>query len=655
MCGLTGFRNMNGGFAADSARSMLGAMSMALLHRGPDGEGMWMDDLQGVALAHRRLSILDLSPEGHQPMVSACGRFVVAFNGEIYNHLELRRELEQRGNVPFWRGHSDTETLLASVAGWGLEAALKRFVGMFAFALWDRAERTLSLVRDRFGEKPLYYGRMGNVFLFGSELKALRLHPAWRGEIDRGALALFMRYGYVPAPYSIYKGIFKLPPGTYLSLGPTSWGDGSPIPYWSLRGVAEAGVADPFTGNLDEAVGTLDEKLRTAVSGQMMADVPLGAFLSGGIDSSLIVALMQAQSERPVKTFTIGFDDPQYNEAEHAKAVARYLGTEHAELYVSADQARNVIPGLSSIYDEPFADSSQIPTLLVARMARRHVTVALSGDGGDELFGGYNRYLWAESIWRHAGRMPSAVRKALAFGITALPTSAWDWLFRRLPTSMQQSMPGDKMHKLADIINAAGQNEFYRNMVTHWGPSTQVVLGGNEPATILKSEANWASLRDFVQRMMFLDGVSYLPDDILVKVDRAAMSVGLEGRTPFLDHRVAEFAWRLPLKMKICGRQGKWPLRQVLYRYVPESLIERPKMGFGVPVGTWLRGPLINWAEDLLDESRLRREGYLNPVPIRRAWDEHLAGRRNWQHKLWNVLIFEEWLARQRSDSASHH
>ncbi len=647
MCGIAGFLNLNGGLSTYNARETALDMASALHHRGPDDDGVWLDEQAGVTLSHRRLAILDLSPEGRQPMVSACGRYVIAFNGEIYNHIELRRDLENTGIALSWRGHSDTETLLAAISAWGLETSLQNFVGMFAFALWDRQDRTLHLARDRFGEKPLYYGRMGNVFLFGSELKALRQHPAWRGEIDRGVLALFMRYSYVPAPHSIYKGISKLPPGTYLSLGPTSWGDGVPKSYWSLSKVVELGAENPFRGSDQEATARLDTLLRAAIAGQMVADVPLGAFLSGGVDSSLVVALMQAQSRRPVKTFSIGFDEPQYNEAEYAKAVALHLGTEHTEFYVRADEAREVIPQLSSIYDEPFADSSQIPTFLVSRLARRHVTVALSGDGGDELFGGYNRYLWAERIWHHARKLPAFSRRALAQAITLLPPQAWDWLFGFIKQGVRHQLPGDKMHKLAGLINAKSADAMYRNMVSHWEPQSSVVLGGHEPPTLLSDSSRWAAVPEYVSRMMFLDGVSYLPDDILVKVDRAAMAVGLEGRMPLLDHRVAEFAWQLPKLMKIRDGGSKWLLRQVLYGYVPESLIDRPKMGFGVPIGAWLRGPLSNWADDLLDESRLLREGFLNPVPIRKVWREHLSGRRNWQYKLWNILMFEEWLARQ--------
>ena len=658
MCGLAGFLNLNGGFHGDSARNAAVAMASALRHRGPDDDGVWLDEQAGIVLSHRRLAILDLSPEGRQPMVSTCGRYAIAFNGEIYNHADIRRELEippspqpspARGEGEIrWRGHSDTETMLAAIARWGVEAALQRFVGMFAFALWDRQERALHLARDRFGEKPLYYGRMGNAFLFGSELKALQKHPAWRGEIDRNVLALYMRHNHVPAPYSIYKGINQLPPGTLLTLGAETWGEAVPRPYWSARRMAESGIAQPFAGSEGEAVETLDGLLREAIQGQMMADVPLGAFLSGGVDSSLVVALMQAQSRRPVKTFTIGFSEAQYNEAEYAKAVARHLGTEHTELYVTPDQAREIIPRLSEIYDEPFADSSQIPTLLVAQLARRYVTVSLSGDGGDELFGGYNRYLWADAIWRKLRWLPKMGRHALGSVLTALPPHAWDNLFQFAPPGVRQRTPGDKLHKLAEILAADSPEQVYLNLVSHWKQPSAVVLGSREPLTLLTDPAQRAVLPEFIQRMMLLDAVSYLPGDILTKVDRAAMSVSLETRTPFLDHRVAEFAWSLPLAMKIHQGQGKWPLRQVLYRYVPQNLIERPKMGFGVPIGAWLRGPLINWAEDLLDETRLRDEGYFDPAPIRRKWQEHLSGRRNWQYCLWNVLMFQEWLARQR-------
>lgn len=672
MCGVAGFLQFSGQSHAELSAG-LSRMTERLLHRGPDDGGAWIDESTGIALGHRRLSILDLSPQGHQPMASASGRYVIAFNGEIYNHRDLRQELEtvpalaaagsQQGSgrgasalahegARAWRGHSDTEVMLAAFEHWGLTEALSRFNGMFAFALWDRRERVLHLARDRFGEKPLYYGWMGDAFLFGSELKALKAHPDWRGEIDRAALALYMRHNCIPAPYSIYQGVRKLPPAHMLSL-PLDRGRGeSPRAhcYWSAREQAEAGTRQPFSGGEGQAVAALDRLLRDAVALRMEADVPLGALLSGGIDSSTVVALMQAQSKRPVKTFSIGFHEAAYNEAEQAKAVARHLGTEHTELYVTAEEARAVIPRLPQIYDEPFADSSQIPTFLVSQMTRRHVTVALSGDAGDELFGGYNRHFWAQSIWRKLGWMPGPIRGALALGLTGVSPQGWDrlWSFLgpALPRRLRARLPGDKLHKLAAVLASASAEAMYRGLVSHWDPAS-VVLGAAEPPTLLTDRARWADLPDFAQSMMFLDLASYLPDDILAKVDRASMAVSLEARVPFLDHRVAEFAWRLPLDMKIRRGQGKWILRQVLYNYVPQALMERPKMGFAVPLDAWLRGPLRDWAESLLDESRLRQEGYFDPVPIRRKWSEHLCGQRNWQNHLWDVLMFQAWLDAQ--------
>jgi len=622
---------------------MLRRMGEAIAHRGPDDSGVWLDAYAGIGLSHRRLSVLDLSPAGHQPMVSGSGRYVIAFNGEIYNHLDLRRQLGDRA----WRGHSDTETLLAGFEFWGIEKTLQRAVGMFAIALWDRVDRSLILARDRMGEKPLYYGWQGTTFLFGSELKALKAHPAFQGEIDRAALALMLRHNYIPAPYSIYKGIRKLLPGTYLKLL-MGKREGEPVHYWSVRGMAERGQAQPFAGSEAEAVMALEAHLLESIGLQMIADVPLGAFLSGGVDSSTVVALMQAKSSRPVKTFTIGFHEEGYDEAQHAKSVARHLGTEHTELYVMPKEAMNVIPRLPALYDEPFSDSSQIPTLLVSEMARRHVTVSLSGDGGDELFGGYNRYFWATNIWRRVGWAPQPIRAALAGALTALPPSAWNGVFRGLsrflPVGWRYANPGDKLHKLAEILAVRTPEEIYLDLVSHWKQPAEVVLGTHEPPTVLTDPAQWAGLPDFEQRMMYLDQMTYLPDDILTKVDRAAMGVSLETRVPFLDHRVVEFAWALPLSMKIRHGQGKWLLRQVLYRHVPKELIERPKMGFGVPIDVWLRGPLKGWAEELLDESRLQREGYFDPRPIRGKWAEHLTGRRNWSYYLWDVLMFQAWL-----------
>lgn len=652
MCGFAGF--IGGSVASPRVEwpVLLQRMGDAIRHRGPDDSGRWTDEDEGVGLVHRRLSILDLSPAGHQPMFSSSGRYVIVFNGEIYNHLELRQGLENME----WRGHSDTETLLAGFEAWGIEATLKKSVGMFAVALWDRAERILILARDRMGEKPLYYGWQGNTFLFGSELKALKAHQAFRGEIDRDALTLLLRHNYIPAPYSIYRGIHKLLPGTWLQIssgvGMNAAQEAEPKAYWSLRDVVTAGQAAPFAGSETEAVDALESRLRESISRQMVADVPLGAFLSGGIDSSTVVALMQAQSNRPVKTFTIGLNEAGYNEAEHAKAVARHLGTEHTELYVTSEEAQAVIPRLPTLYDEPFSDSSQVPTFLVSQMARQHVTVSLSGDAGDELFCGYKRYFLASSIWRKLGRIPYGGRKGLAHGIRLLSPDVWSAVGKPianfLPGKLRSRPIGDQVHKLAEIISAERPEDIYRVLLSHWKHPANVVIGATEPATVLTNQTDWPSVPDFEHRMMYLDSMTYLPNDILVKVDRAAMGVSLETRVPFLDHKVVEFAWRLPLSLKVRNGQGKWILKQVLYKYVPKELIERPKMGFGVPIDTWLRGPLRDWAEELLNENRLRQEGFFEPAPIREKWAEHLSGKRNWQYYLWDILMFQAWLVEQR-------
>jgi asparagine synthase (glutamine-hydrolysing) len=648
MCGISGIVDSSRRVPSHELESVATRMADAIRHRGPDDSGVWADAGAGVALSHRRLSILDLSAEGHQPMLSADGRFVIVYNGEIYNFAELRSELENCHHA--FRGHSDTEIMLAAFTQWGLEAALKRFTGMFAFALWDRATQTLHLVRDRMGEKPLYYGWAGGVFLFGSELKALRAHPQWQGEINRDALALFLRHNYVPAPHSIYTGIRKLTPGTLFSLPVVKARPGelpSPAPFWNLKAVAEAGVANPFTGTESEATDSLEKLLKRAVARQTVADVPLGAFLSGGIDSSTIVALMQAQSGRPVKTFTIGFHEAGYNEAEFARDVAAHLGTEHTELYATPEEAMAVIPRLPAIYDEPFSDSSQIPTFLVSQLARQHVTVSLSGDAGDELFGGYPRYPLAQSIWSKVGRAPRAGRAALARFLRSVEVKTWDrglgWLGKLSPNSPWADRVGDRLHKLADILPVDAPELIYRGLVSHWKEPEQIVIGAQEPATALNDPGQWAHLPDFFQRMMYLDAVTYLPDDILVKVDRASMAVSLESRVPLLDHSVVEFAWRIPLAMNVRNGQGKWLLRQVLYRHVPRKLIERPKMGFGIPVDVWLRGPLRDWAEQLLGAKRLADEGFLSPAPIRQKWEEHVSGKRNWQHYIWDVLMFQAW------------
>lgn len=647
MCGIAGFLAQA---ALQPFDELLKRMADKISHRGPDAVGYWHDDEQHIGFAHRRLSIVDLSAAGRQPMQAASGRYLIIFNGEIYNHGILRESLEQSFPALSWRGHSDTETLLAGIDCWGIQGTVERAIGMFAFALWDRQTCTLTLARDRLGEKPLYYGWQDGTFLFGSELKALRAHPAFLNQIDRGALSLFLRSSYIPAPYSIYQGISKLPPGCLLTVSLQR-----PEPelsrYWSGPDVARSGVTNGFAGSTGQAVDELEVLLKDAVRQQMMADVPLGAFLSGGVDSSTVVALMQAQSSRPVKTFTIGFHEKGYNEAEHAMLVAKHLGTDHTELYVSAEQAMAVIPRLPVLYDEPFADSSQIPTFLVSQLARQQVTVSLSGDAGDELFCGYNRYQLTHKLWRRLSRVPLPLRRLAARALTSVSPDAWTrgasaaggWL----PRAARAAQLGDKVHKGAGVLASESADALYLGLVSHWHDPASVVINGREPPTLLSGNAPDLQGLDDVQRMMALDLLTYLPDDILAKVDRAAMGVSLETRVPFLDHRVVEMAWRLPLDMKLREGQSKWILRQVLYRHVPQALIERPKMGFGIPIDSWLRGPLRQWAEELLDESRLKTEGYFHPAEIRQKWREHLAGQRNWQHQLWNVLMFQAWLESQ--------
>jgi asparagine synthase (glutamine-hydrolysing) len=649
MCGFTGFLKSTNDIGRASAQYWLSNMADAILHRGPDSDGYWIDELAGIGLAHRRLAIVDLTPAGHQPMASASGRYIIAFNGEIYNHLDLRSSLHQGGWLAApWRGHSDTETLLAGFEIWGIEETLQRSVGMFALAVWDRAERVLTLARDRLGEKPLYYGWQGQgsqtVFLFGSELSALRQHPSFSAEVSRDSLALYMRHNYIGGNNSIYRGISKLEPGHLLTVS-----SAAPEPmvktWWSISSVVERGVAQPFAGSPDDSADTLEKLLLDAVAQQMVADVPLGAFLSGGIDSSTIVALMQVQSSRPVRTFSIGFHEKGYNEADHAKAVAKHLATDHTELYVSPEQALAVIPKLPTLYSEPFADSSQIPTFLVSQLARQHVTVSLSGDAGDELFCGYTRYQMTAAVWNKVSRLPRPLRQLAAGMITSVPPGTWD----KLGGLLSMSHAGDKLHKGAALLGSRAVADLYRGMVSHWTDPAGVVLGAVEPTTLLSGASLTLPGLGDVERMMALDVLSYLPDDILVKVDRAAMGVSLETRVPMLDHRVVEFAWSLPLDYKLRNGVTKWPLRQVLYRHVPQELIERPKMGFGVPIDHWLRGPLRDWAESLLSESRLAQEGFFDPAPIRQKWAEHLSGQRNWQYHLWDVLMFQAWLEAQHA------
>lgn len=645
MCGVAGFLTGDPG-SQGSVDSIATRMALSIRHRGPDDAGAWTDANAGIALAHRRLSILDLSPAGHQPMISTSGRYVIAFNGEVYNHLRLREALHSSVGSPDWRGHSDTETLLACFEAWGVEKSLTAAVGMFAIALWDREERTLTLARDRLGEKPFYYGWQGNHFLFGSELKALKSHPAFNADIDRGALSLFLRHNYIPAPYSIYEKIYKLPAGTWLQVRHGSH-DAKPMAYWSLSDVAERGFANPFGGSEADAVDALEGHLSSAVRSQMVADVPLGALLSGGLDSTVITALMQANSTRPVRTFTIGFEERAYDESSHARAVAAQLGTDHTELRLSGADALALVPQMPDMYDEPFADSSQIPTHLVMKMARQHVTVALSGDGGDELLGGYKRYVHAPKVWRRLAWIPTPLRGAVAAGLTALPVDTINRFAGPLASRLRISPPGDKAHKLAHRLRSLRNlDDLCVSMVSEWDQAGSLVLQGHIPPNQLDNRELWPKLANPMARMMALDGLTYLSDDILVKVDRAAMAVSLETRAPFLDRDVVNFAWSLPMHMKIRGGRGKWLLWKMLDRYLPRELMDRPKMGFGIPLDAWLRGPLKDWAESLIGEERLRREGYLEPCPIRAAWEAHLSGQVSHGHRLWSVLMFQSWLER---------
>lgn len=643
MCGIAGFLAIGGATPASSR--MLTAMTNAISNRGPDDSGAWIDTDHGVALGQRRLSIIDLSPAGHQPMASHSQRYVVTYNGEIYNYRELRADLENEQPGMSWRGHSDTEVMLAVFDRWGVIEGLQRLNGMFAIAVWDRAERTLTLARDRMGEKPLYYGRMGGTVLFGSELKALQAHPDFHATVDREAIALFLRYSYVPAPRSIWEGISKVLPAHYVQI--TADGDiGEPVAYWDFAAVAATGATSPQE-DTPALVNETEALLKDAVLRRMEADVPLGAFLSGGIDSSLIVSLMQSQSDKPVRTFTIGFHDRDFNEAQHAKAVAKHLGCDHTELYVSAEDALAVVPDLPTMWDEPFADSSQIPTFLVSRMTREAVTVSLSGDGGDELFGGYTRYVSAMRLWGRAARLPAPARRALATGlmqpavVRSLTAAA-----KLLPTRHRPMALGERIPKVGQLIGESSPEAVYRRLVSQVPDPERFVADGSNGALELDNVPRFA---DFRQTMMYTDTITYLPDDIMVKVDRASMAVSLEGRAPFLDHRVVEAAWRLPMSVKIRDGVGKAILRDILYRYVPRELVERPKMGFAIPIADWLTGPLRSWAENLLDETRLRREGFLDVDAVRSLWDDHCSGRINAHKPLWNILMFQAWWDAQQA------
>ena len=643
MCGFAGYIQ-SGGFFEEEAFIDVKRMAAAVVHRGPDDSGVWVDGKAGIALAHQRLSVLELSPAGHQPMISPSGRFVIVFNGEIYNHLELRKGL---GKVS-WRGNSDTETLLAAIDAWGVLTTLKNCVGMFAFALWDRKDRCLTLSRDRLGEKPLYYGWQGRRFFFGSELKALDAHPKFIGEVDRKALSLSLLFSCVPGSFSIYKGIQKLTPGTFIQVQDNGFTP-EPSTYWSLSETVTCAKKDPFCGDENAAVSGLEACLKESVAGQMVADVPVGVFLSGGVDSSVVTALMQGQSSRKVRTFSIGFDYEGYNEAVYAKEVARHLGTEHTEFYVTSRDALEIIPHLPKLYDEPFSDSSQIPTFLVSKLARQYVTVALSGDGGDELFGGYYRYFRSGRIWNKLKLLPFPFRRIIGRTLLKVPYERLNFLMdsilRLFAISSISDTAGDSFRRwAARLAQVKNLDDLYWSLIFVWKNVSEVVIGAGNAFEEARGIASCPQQLLSEERMMYLDTMTYLPDDILTKVDRAAMGVSLETRVPLLDHRVVEFAWRLPLSMKIRNGKSKWILRKVLYNYVPQELIERPKMGFGIPLALWLRGPLRDWAEALLDETRLKSEGFFQPAPIRQKWKQHLSGEHDWAYYLWIVLMFQAWL-----------
>ena len=647
MCGIAGF--FSGTSVANNRhlQTVVTGMCEAIRNRGPDDAGVWIDEHQGIGLGHRRLSILDLSPTGHQPMKSSDGRYVIVFNGEIYNFATLRSELEGLGQS--FAGHSDTEIMLGAFAAWGVERSLKRFVGMFAFGLWDRRENSLTLARDRMGEKPLYYGWCGSTLLFGSELKALRVHPDWNGQIDRNVLALYMNRGYVPAPFSIYKDVFKLSPGTFVKFSASSLRPGhlsEPHAYWSFREEAARGLQNPFAGSEREGCDELDRLVRTAVSQQMVADVPLGAFLSGGIDSSTVVSIMQAQCSRPVKTFTIGFAEKAYNEAEYAKMVARHLGTDHSELYITPVEALAVIPRLPAIYDEPFSDPSQVPTFLVSQLARQQVSVSLSGDGGDELFYGYPRYFHGAKLWNSLKRIPFPLRRIFADLSSLFPIDMACSLAQSTPLLNRvgafKGLDNGRLARLAGMLRQKNRVDIYERMSAYWMEQNVVLGAGQPPAAFADLQLRQSPDR-FEHYMMWHDSMSYLPDDILVKLDRASMAVSLESRVPFLDHRVVEFALSVPISMKHREQRSKWLLRQVLQKYLPAELINRPKMGFSVPIAEWLRGPLRDWAESLLGEKRLVSEGWFEAKRVRQLWKQHLEGKHDWQYQLWALLIFQAW------------
>jgi asparagine synthase (glutamine-hydrolysing) len=645
MCGIAGIAG--GDTEGRDRRAAIGAMTDRLEHRGPDDRGLWIDDEAGVALGHRRLSILDLSPLGHQPMHSQNDRYSIVFNGEIYNFKDLQAQLTTKGHN--FRGGSDTEVMLAAIEEWGFEDSIKKFTGMFAFALWDKKQRILYLARDRIGKKPLYYGWNNGIFLFASELKALKSHPRFISEIDRSAAGLALKYGYIPAPWSIYKGIFKLYPGTTLALNaasietkpsnfspfPDSISGTSPKSYWKLISALRSGLENPYRGSFEDASDELEKLLMDSVKIRMLSDVPLGAFLSGGIDSTTIVALMQVQSKIPVKSFAIGFEEDGFNEAAYAKKVADYLKLDHTELYVKASDALNVIPSLPVMFDEPFSDSSQIPTYLVSKLCRDYVTVGLSGDGGDELFGGYSRYPWALKTWKNFNKIPRPLKKSLVKAVELVPAKFYEALFSGIFKN-----PAHKFETLGRVMSFETRSEFYDGLMSHW----EGLVIGNGHYHAAPGDPKLFEGEDFLTEMMFTDMLTYLPDDIMVKVDRASMAVSLETRAPFLDHRVIEFSWRLPAEYKLNNSTSKRILRNILHRHVPADFVERPKMGFSIPLADWLRGPLRSWGEELIDEKKLEQQGYLNKDLIHNKWRQHQSGKHDWAHSLWDILMFQSWL-----------
>ena len=647
MCGFTGFISSSNSFDSDYQYLMLKRMTNTLIHRGPDDSGFWMDPVNKIGLGHRRLAVLDLTETGHQPMISHSGNYVLIFNGEIYNHLSLRKELNSYKKSPTWKGSSDTETLLAGFEYWGVENTLNSCEGMFSFALWCRKTNVLFLGRDRLGEKPLYYGWQDNgrsrAFLFSSELKAFKEHDSFKARVDRDSLSHYMRYNCIPSPHSIYKGIYKLDPGKFLSVSLKNQNPKIQT-YWSGLEVAFKGMSSNFQGSETEAINKLENLLKSTIKEQMISDVSLGAFLSGGVDSSTIVALMQSQSNERVKTFTVGFNEEDHNEAQYAKLVANHLGTDHTEVYVTSKDALEVIPSLPSVFDEPFSDSSQIPALLISKLARESVTVSLSGDGGDEIFGGYNRYLATQNLWRYLTFFPVLFRKFVSKGILKIPSKDWDKLGKLFQNFIGINNFGDKMHKGADVLAADSSDDLYLKLTSHWASPESLVLGSSKSSNLLQEYLNKLEGFNQINKMMVVDMLTYLPNDILTKVDRAAMSVSLETRVPFLNHKIIEFCSSLPLSLKLRKGTSKWILRQVLYKYVPSELIERPKAGFAVPINDWLKGSLRSWAEELLDENLMKQEGFFDVEQIRNKWVEHLSGRRNWGHHLWDVLMFQSWL-----------